>query len=41
VGIGPRDDLATVTRKLDGGYDWVAWKEALGVRWRRLRPLRA
>jgi peptidoglycan/xylan/chitin deacetylase (PgdA/CDA1 family) len=37
VGIEPRDDLAIVGRKLDGLYDWVAWKEALGIRWRRLR----
>lgn len=37
VGIEPSDDLAVVVRKFNGAYDWVAWKEALGYRLRRLR----
>jgi len=43
VGIEPHDTLEVVERKLDGAYDWVAWKEALGVRarhWRRSLALR-
>lgn len=38
VGIEPGDSLAVFERKLDGGYDWVAWKEAAAGRsrmWRR------
>lgn len=37
VGIEPGDDLDVVARKLDGAYDWVAWKEALGHGLRQLR----
>lgn len=37
VGIEPGDDLDVVAGKLDGAYDWVAWKEALGHRLRELR----
>lgn len=40
VGINPDDTLPTVARKLDGAYDWVASKESLGLRWRRLRARR-
>ncbi len=29
VGIEPGDDLERVAAKLDGAYDWVAWKERL------------
>jgi peptidoglycan/xylan/chitin deacetylase (PgdA/CDA1 family) len=32
VGIGPREPLALVERKLDGAYDWIALKEGLGAR---------
>ena len=31
VGIEPGDSLARVEQKLDGAYDWIASKEALGV----------
>lgn len=37
VGIEPRDTLSHVRAKLDGGYDFVAAKEAIGVRMRRAR----
>ena len=37
VGIEPCDTLATLTRKLDGAYDWTAAKERLGARLRRAR----
>lgn len=37
VGIEPRDSLRHVRAKLEGGYDFVAVKEALGVRWRAAR----
>jgi peptidoglycan/xylan/chitin deacetylase (PgdA/CDA1 family) len=37
VGIGCRDSLAVVERKLDGAYDWTASKERLGARLRALR----
>jgi peptidoglycan/xylan/chitin deacetylase (PgdA/CDA1 family) len=37
VGIEPGDTLAIVQQKFDGAYDWVAWKESLGVRARRWR----
>jgi peptidoglycan/xylan/chitin deacetylase (PgdA/CDA1 family) len=37
VGIEPRDTLDTMTRKLDGAYDWSATKERLGARLRRWR----
>lgn len=30
VGIEPMDDLQVVEAKLDGAYDWIAWKERLG-----------
>lgn len=30
VGIEPGDDLGIVAAKLDGAYDWVAWKERAG-----------
>lgn len=30
VGIEPADDLGVVAAKLDGAYDWVAWKERAG-----------
>lgn len=38
VGIERGDSLAIFERKIDGGYDWVAWKEAAAARsrsWRR------
>jgi peptidoglycan/xylan/chitin deacetylase (PgdA/CDA1 family) len=35
VGIEPGDSLARVEQKLDGAYDWVAAKEALGGVMRR------
>ena len=42
VGFEPKDTLAIVVRKLDGAYDWTAYKERLGARVRRLsaRPSR-
>ena len=39
VGIMPCDSIGVVERKLDGGYDWLAWKERAGAQlrgWRRL-----
>ena len=39
VGIMPGDSIEVVERKLDGAYDWLAWKEDAGARlrgWRRL-----
>lgn len=39
VGLEPGDSLTTVERKLDGAYDWIASKEALGAFSRRLRRL--
>ena len=39
IGIEHDDSIETVERKFDGAYDWVAWKEALGARARRLRHL--
>lgn len=36
IGIRPADSQDVVERKLDGFYDWIAIKEALGVRRRRL-----
>jgi peptidoglycan/xylan/chitin deacetylase (PgdA/CDA1 family) len=36
VGIAAGDSAETVARKLDGAYDWTAWKEDLGVLRRRL-----
>lgn len=38
VGIACDDSLAVVARKLDGAYDWTAYKEALGSRLRAFRP---
>lgn len=37
VGIEAQDTLATITRKLDGAYDWTAGKERLGACLRRAR----
>jgi peptidoglycan/xylan/chitin deacetylase (PgdA/CDA1 family) len=37
VGIDVGDALEAVARKFEGGYDWVALKEAAGVRLRSLR----
>ncbi|MEZ4330524.1 MAG: polysaccharide deacetylase family protein [Myxococcota bacterium] len=37
VGIEPQDDLDVVAAKLDGAYDWVAWKERAGHGLRTLR----
>jgi peptidoglycan/xylan/chitin deacetylase (PgdA/CDA1 family) len=37
VGVEPHDTLAAVEAKLDGGYDFVAWKERVGTGVRRLR----
>jgi hypothetical protein len=31
VGLQPGDSLTAVERKLDGAYDWIASKEALGA----------
>ena len=39
VGIEPGDSLTRVERKLDGAYDWIALKEALGA-FGRGRPRR-
>jgi len=36
VGVAPGESLRVCQRKLDGAYDWTAWKEDLGV-WRRRR----
>lgn len=41
LGIEPGDAPDAVARKLDGAYDWVAWKERAGARWRALRGRRA
>jgi peptidoglycan/xylan/chitin deacetylase (PgdA/CDA1 family) len=41
VGIGERDPLEVVERKFDGAYDWTAWKEALGLRIRRVARQRS
>jgi peptidoglycan/xylan/chitin deacetylase (PgdA/CDA1 family) len=37
VGVGPGDDPATVRRKIEGAYDWVAGKEAVGAQLRSWR----
>ncbi|MFO0687471.1 MAG: polysaccharide deacetylase family protein [Myxococcota bacterium] len=37
VGIEPGDDLRVVAAKLDGAYDWVAWKERGGHALRRAK----
>jgi peptidoglycan/xylan/chitin deacetylase (PgdA/CDA1 family) len=36
VGVAPGEDAGVFARKLDGAYDWIAWKEDLGVARRRL-----
>ena len=41
VGVECHDTLATLERKLDGAYDWTAYKEALGVRLRAWRAGRS
>ena len=38
VGITAMDSLDVVGQKMDGAYDWIAWKESAGARvrgWRR------
>ncbi len=40
VGIVANDPPKVVERKLEGAYDWTAWKAALGVGVRRVRQLR-
>lgn len=37
VGVGPADSQAMFERKLDGAYDWIAWKERAGAALRRAR----
>ena len=39
VGVASGDSLQVCRRKLEGAYDWTAWKEDLGV-WRRRRLAR-
>ena len=40
VGVDPADGMERFRRKLEGAYDWLAWKEQVGVHLRSvgLRP---
>jgi hypothetical protein len=37
VGVAAHEPIEVFERKLDGAYDWTAWKEDLGVLKRRVQ----